>query len=278
MINNSHSFSSQLLSLTLAVVATLVNSEAGFTYTAEPFNNVPRFTDIAYTAEPFKTAAKTEIKNAGIQPINRYSPITSFNTAYPSYPYSLPLPYNTFPSVSNLYTNSLPMTSRYYNTRPISGTYSTTVPASTRSISAISSPLVRALYNPAVVQPLSAIKHMSKREAEADMTYTAEPFKAVSHNAVPSKIETYTGLTEIAHPIKSVSGYTGMPINFPNTYPVTYNSFVNPTYPTAYSFPSTYRIPHTSTYMYPSSIHPSTYTHPSNFGLCLNNMGAQVPC
>merc|ERR1711936_912931 len=101
-----------LLSLTLAVVATLVNSEAGFAYTAEPFNNVPRFTD----------------------------------TAYPSYPYSLPLPYNTFPSVSNLYTNSLPMTSRYYNTRPISGTYSTTVPASTRSISAISSPLVRALY------------------------------------------------------------------------------------------------------------------------------------
>merc|ERR1711910_171808 len=252
-----------LLSLTLAVVATLVNSEAGFTYTAEPFNNVPRFTDIAYTAEPFKTAAKTEIKNAGIQPINRYSPITTFNT---------------FPSVSNLYTNSLPMTSRYYNTRPISGMYSTTVPASTRSISAISSPLVRALYNPAVVQPLSAIKHMSKREAEADMTYTAEPFKAVSHNAVPSKIETYTGLTEIAHPIKSVSGYTGMPINFPNTYPVTYNSFVNPTYPTAYSFPSTYRIPHTSTYMYPSRIHPSTYTHPSNFGLCLNNMGAQVPC
>merc|ERR1712088_687601 len=99
-----------LLSLTLAVVATLVNSEAGVTYTAEPFNNVPRFTDIAYTAEPFKTAAKTEIKNAGIQPINRYSPITSFNTV---------------PSVSNLYTNSLPMTSsRYYNTRPISGTYS----------------------------------------------------------------------------------------------------------------------------------------------------------
>merc|ERR1712088_390896 len=242
-----------LLSLTLAVVATLVNSEAGVTYTAEPFNAVPRFTDIAYTAEPFKTAAKTEIKNAGIHPINRHSPITSFNTGYPSYPYSLPLPYNTFPSVSNLYTNSLPMTSRYYNTRPISGTYSTTVPASTRSISAISSPLVRALYNPAVVQPLSAIKHMSKREAEADMTYTAEPFKAVS-------------------------GYTGMPINFPNAYPVPYNSFVNPTYPTAYSFPSTYRIPHTSTYMYPSSIHPSTYTHPSNFGLCLNNMGAQVPC
>merc|ERR1711990_791676 len=116
-----------LLSLTLAVVATLVNSEAGFTYTAEPFNNVPRFTDIAYTAEPFKTAAKTEIKNAGIQPINRYSPITSFNTGYQS-----------FPSVSNLYTNSLPMTSSYYNTRPISGMYSTTVPASTRSISAIS--------------------------------------------------------------------------------------------------------------------------------------------
>merc|ERR1712226_1215518 len=48
---------------------------------------------------------------------------------------------------------------------------------------------------------------MSKREAEADMTYTAEPFKAVSHNALPSRIETYTGLTEIAHPIKSVSGY-----------------------------------------------------------------------
>merc|ERR1712212_526874 len=177
----------------------------------------------------------------------------------------------------------------YYNARPVSNI----VPASTRAIlPSISSPVVRALYNPAVVQPLRAIKQMAKREAEAEMTYTAEPFKgksvtytaepfkAVTHTTVPSKTKTYTGKAQVA---KTVSGYSGVPIGYPYTYPVTYNSLINPTsYPTAYAFPSsTYGLPYASSYMYPSTIQPSTYsynTHPSNFGLCLNNFGAPVPC
>merc|ERR1711997_373550 len=288
-----------LLSLILASVAALASSEAGITYTAEPFKAAQQqLIDITYTAEPFKTATKTDIKpisNAAIKPITTYTsslpqtymPISSFNT----------LP------VSNLYTNSHPLTSSnwYYNARPVSNI----VPASTRAIlPSISSPVVRALYNPAVVQPLRAIKQMAKREAEAEMTYTAEPFKsksmtytaepferksmtytaepfkAITHTAVPSKTKTYTGVAEVA---KTVSGYSGIPVSYPYTYPVTYNSFVNPiSYPTAYAFPSsTYGLPYASSYMYPSTIQPSTYiynTHPSNFGLCLNNFGAQVPC
>jgi len=308
-----------LLSLILASVAALASSKAGITYTAEPFKAAQQqLTDITYTAEPFKTATKTDIKpisNAAIKPITTYTsslpqtymPISSFNTlpvsSYSSYPYSLPLSYNTLPVRSNLYTNSLPLTTSnwYYNARPVSNI----VPASTRAIlPSISSPVVRALYNPAVVQPLRAIKQMAKREAEAEMTYTAEPFKsksmtytaepferksvtytaepfkAVTHTAVPSKTKTYTGVAEVA---KTVSGYSGVPISYPYTYPVTYNSYVNPTsYPTAYAFPSsTYSLPYASSYMFPSTIQPSTYsynTHPSNFGLCLNNLGAQVPC
>jgi len=300
-----------LLSLILASVAALVSSDAGITYTAEPFKAAQKqLTDITYTAEPFKTASKTEIK-----PISTYTsslpqtymPISGFNTlpvsSYSSYPYSLPLSYNTLPVRSNLYTNYHPLTSSnwYYNARPVSNI----VPASTRAIlPSISSPVVRALYNPAVVQPLRAIKQMAKREAEAEMTYTAEPFKsksmtytaepferksmtytaepfkAITHTAVPSKTKTYTGVAEVA---KTVSGYSGIPVSYPYTYPVTYNSLINPTsYPTAYAFPSsTYGLPYASSYMYPSTIQPSTYsynTHPSNFGLCLNNFGAQVPC
>merc|ERR1711997_760085 len=296
-----------LLSLILASVAALASSEAGITYTAEPFKAAQKqLTDITYTAEPFKTATKTDIKpinNAAIQPISTYTsslpqtymPISSFNTlpvsSYSSYPYSLPLSYNTLPVRSNLYTNSLPLTTSnwYYNARPVSNI----VPASTRAIlPSISSSMVRALYNPAVVQPLRAIKQMAKRDAETEMTYTAEPFKsksmtytaepfkAVTHTAVPSKTKTYTGVAEVA---KTVSGYSGVPIGYTYTYPVTYNSLINPTsYPTAYAFPSsTYGLPYASSYMYPSTIPPSTYsynTHPSNFGLCLNNLGAQVPC
>jgi len=296
------------LSLILASVAALASSKAGITYTAEPFKAAQQqLTDITYTAEPFKTATKTDIKpisNAAIKPITTYTsslpqtymPISSFNTlpvsSYSSsYPYSLPLSYNTLPVRSNLYTNSHPLTNSnwYYNARPVSNI----VPASTRAIlPSISSPVVRALYNPAVVQPLRAIKQMTKREAEAEMTYTAEPFerksmtytaepfKAVTHTAVPSKTKTYTGVAQVAH---TVSGYSGIPVSYPYTYPVNYNSLINPTsYPTAYTFPSsTYSLPYYSSYMYPSTIQPSTYsynTHPSNFGLCLNNLGAQVPC
>merc|ERR1711997_672762 len=217
-----------LLSLILASVAALVSSEAGITYTAEPFKAAQKqLTDITYTAEPFKTASKTEIK-----PISTYTsslpqtymPISSFNTlpvSSFSYPYSLPFSYSTLPVRSNLYTNSHPLTSSnwYYNARPVSNI----VPASTRAIlPSISSPVVRAIYNPAVVQPLRALKQMAKREAEAEMTYTAEPFKAVTHTAVPSKTKTYTGVAEVAH---TVSGYSGIPVSYPYTYPVTYNSF-----------------------------------------------------
>merc|ERR1711997_1215408 len=175
-----------LLSLILALALALASSEAGITYTAEPFKAAQKqLTDITYTAEPFKTATKTEI-----QPISTYSsslpqtymPISSFNTlpvSSFSYPYSLPFSYSTLPVRSNLYTNSHPLTSSnwYYNARPVSNI----VPASTRAIlPSISSPVVRALYNPAVVQPLRALKQMAKREAEAEMTYTAEPFERKS--------------------------------------------------------------------------------------------------
>merc|ERR1712066_203415 len=261
------------LSLTLAAVATVVSSEAGITYTAEPFNADQQLSEITYTAEPFKTEINTK---PAIQPITTYAslpetytPINTLSSPSSSYPYTLPLSYNMIPAVSSLYTNTLPLTSSnwYYNTKPIPSVYSNIVPASTRAIPSASSPLVRALYNPAIVQPLAAIKHMAKREAEAGMTYTAEPFK--------SKSPTYTPPHSLPKP-KPV--YSGIPINYAYTYqhPVSYNSFINPT-----SYPPAYPLPYASSYMYPTGIQPSTYaysTHPSNFGVCLNNLGAQVPC
>merc|ERR1711884_790983 len=170
-----------LLSLTLALTATLANSKAGITYTAEPF-------------------AKTDIKQiskAAVQPITTYTslprtymPINNFNSlSTTSYPYSLPLTYNTQYPMSNIYTNSFPLANNWfasYNIKPSNNI----VRASTRTIPSISSPLVRALYNPAVVQPLKAIKQMTKREAEPGMTYTAEPFDSkmtMTYTAEPFK-------------------------------------------------------------------------------------------
>merc|ERR1712233_186862 len=277
-----------LLSLTLAAVASLASSESGISYTAEPFKaDQQQLAHITYTAEPFKTEFKPINTNAAIQPFTTYAslprtytPINTLSSSSSSYSYTLPLSYNTLPALSSLYTNSLPLPSSnwFYNSRPISRVSSNIVPASTRTIPSVSSPLVRALYNPAIVQPLTATKQMAKREAEAGMTYTAEPFKSKSM------------LTYTAEPFESKEttlspprpAYPGMPSNFAYTYqrPVSYNSFINPTsYPTAYTLP--YTLPYTSSYMQPTRIQPSTYTyttHLSNFGLCLNNLGAQVPC
>merc|ERR1711923_26035 len=272
-----------LLSLTLALTTTLANSKAGITYTAEPFNSATKISGITYTAEPFAKTDIKQISKAAVQPITTYTslprtymPINNFNSlSTTSYPYSLPLTYNTQYPMSNIYTNSFPLANNWYSNYNINPS-NNIVPASTRAIPSIastraipsiSSPLVRALYNPAVVQPLKAIKQMNKREAEPGMTYTAEPFKATANKVTPSETKT----------INTVTGYTGLPLNYPSyTYPMTYNSMANPTYSTTYTFPSTYGYP----YMYNSNILPTayTYTHPSNYGLCLNNLGAQVPC
>merc|ERR1712223_1218664 len=142
-----------LLSLTLALTATLANSKAGITYTAEPFDSATKISGITYTAEPF---AKTDIKQI---PKAAVQPITTYTT-------SLPLTYNTQYPMSNIYTNSFPLANNWYSSYNINPS-NNIVPASTRvipsiastrAIPSISSPLVRALYNPAVVQPLKAIK------------------------------------------------------------------------------------------------------------------------
>merc|ERR1712109_2174 len=251
-----------LLSLTLALTATLANSKAGITYTAEPFNSATKISGITYTAEPFAKNDIKQIPKAAVQPITTYTslprtdmPINNFNSlSTTSYPYSLPLTYNTQYPMSNIYTNSFPLANNWfasYNIKPsnnIVPASTRTIPsiASTRAIPSISSPLVRALYNPAVVQPLKAIKQMTKREAEPGMTYTAEPFKATANKVTPSETKT----------INTVTGYTGLPMNYPSyTFPMTYSSMANPTYPTTYTIPSPYGYP----YMYNSNILPSTY-------------------
>jgi len=285
-----------LLSLTLALTATLAKSKAGITYTAEPFNSATKISGITYTAEPFAKADIKQISKAAVQPITTYTslprtymPINNFNSLSTTlYPYSLPLTYNTQYPMSNIYTNSFPLANNWYSSYNINPS-NNIVPASTRAIPSIastraipsiSSPLMRALYNPAVVQPLKAIKQMTKREAEPGMTYTAEPFDStmtMTYTAEPFKATANKVTPSETKTINTVTGYTGLPMNYPSyTYPMTYNSMVNPTYPTTYTFPSTYGYP----YMYSSNILPSTYTytHPSNYGLCLNNLGAQVPC
>merc|ERR1712223_1342104 len=285
-----------LLSVTLALTATLANSKAGITYTAEPFNSANKISGITYTAEPFAKTDIKQISKAAVQPITTYTslprtymPINNFNSlSTTSYPYSLPLTYNTQYPMSNIYTNSFPLANNWYssyninpsnNIVPVS-TRAIPSMASTRTIPSISSPLVRALYNPAVVQPLKAIKEMTKREAEPGMTYTAEPFDSkmtMTYTAEPFKATANKVTPSETKTINTVTGYTGLPMNYPGyTFPMTYNSMANPTYPITYTIPSTYGYP----FMYNSNILPSTYTytHPSNYGLCLNNLGAQVPC
>merc|ERR1711962_704466 len=93
-----------LLSLTLALTATLANSKAGITYTAEPFNSANKISGITYTAEPFAKNDIKQIPKAAVQPLTTYNSLSTT-----SYPYSLPLTYNTQSPMSNIYTNSFPL-------------------------------------------------------------------------------------------------------------------------------------------------------------------------
>merc|ERR1712130_951927 len=104
---------------------------------------------ISYTAEPFKADQQqlAHITYTAEPFKTEFKPINS-NAAIQ--------PFTTYASLPRTYT-----------------------PINTLSSSS-SSPLVRALYNPAIVQPLTATKQMAKREAEAGMTYTAEPFESKS--------------------------------------------------------------------------------------------------
>merc|ERR1712012_1202694 len=131
-----------------------------------------------------------------------------------------------------IYTNSFPSANNWfasYNIKPSNNTIPSI--ASTRAIPSISSPLVRALYNPAVVQPLKAIKQMTKREAGPGMTYTAEPFDSkmtMTYTAEPFKSTANKVTPSETKTINTVTGYTGLPLNYPSyTYPMTYNSMAN---------------------------------------------------
>merc|ERR1711963_519361 len=170
--------------------------------------------------------------------------------------------YNTQYPMGNIYTNSFPLANNWYSNYNINPS-NNIVPASTRATPSISSALVRALYNPAVVQPLKAIKQMTKREAEPGMTYTAEPFDSkmtMTYTAEPFKATANKVTPSETMTINTVTGYTGLPMKYPSyTYPMTYKSLVNPTYSTTYTIPSIYGYP----YMYNSNILPSTYTYPT---------------
>merc|ERR1711978_246545 len=81
-------------------------------------------------------------------------------------------------------------------------------------------------------QPLKAIKQMTKREAEPGMTYTAEPFDSkmtMTYTAEPFKSTANKVTPSETKTINTVTGYTGLPLNYPSyTYPMTYNSMAKP--------------------------------------------------
>merc|ERR1712130_1009017 len=100
----------------------------------------------------------------------------------------------------------------------------------------------------------------SLASSESGISYTAEPFKADQQQLAH--------ITYTAEPFKT------------EFKPINTNAAIQP-FTTYASLPRTYTLPYTSSYMQPTRIQPSTYTyttHLSNFGLCLNNLGAQVPC
>merc|ERR1712130_966889 len=121
----------------------------------------------------------------------------------------------------------------------------------------------------------------SLASSESGISYTAEPFKAdqqqlahITYTAEPFKTEFKPINSNAA--IQPFTTYASLPRTYTYQHPISYNSFINPT-----SYPTAYTVPYTSSYMHPTRIQPSTYTyttHLSNFGLCLNNLGAQVPC
>merc|ERR1711936_973710 len=123
------------------------------------------------------------------------------------------------------------------------------------------------VFGPKYIAKNGPVEHIVKREAEAEPEADAQyPYFPI-HN-------TYSHVA----PVATYNNVAPIPSTYSNIAPIT------STYKHVAPIPSTYShvAPMTSTYSHVAPIntngHQVALTHPSNVGVCLNNMGIQVPC
>merc|ERR1712088_170866 len=127
------------------------------------------------------------------------------------------------------------------------------------------------VFGPKYIAKNGPVEHIVKREAEAEPEAEAEadaqyPYFPI-HNTYShvAPVATYNNVAPITSTYKHIAPITS-------------------TYKHVAPIPSTYShiAPITSTYSHVAPIntygHQVALTHPSNVGVCLNNMGIQVPC
>merc|ERR1712025_1336213 len=133
------------------------------------------------------------------------------------------------------------------------------------------------VFGPKYIAKNGPVEHIVKREAEAEAEAEAQSPYFPIHN-------TYSHVAPVA-PYNNVAPITS---TYSNIAPITstykHIAPITSTYKHIAPITSTYShvAPITSTYKHVAPIntygHQVALTHPSNVGVCLNNMGIQVPC
>merc|ERR1712020_668827 len=137
------------------------------------------------------------------------------------------------------------------------------------------------VFGPKYIAKNGPVEHIVKREAEAEPEAEAEADAQYPYFPIHN---TYSHVA----PVATYNNVAPIPSTYSNIAPITstykHVAPITSTYKHIAPITSTYShvAPMTSTYSHVAPIntygHQVALTHPSNVGVCLNNMGIQVPC
>merc|ERR1711963_74866 len=169
-----------------------------------------------------------------------------------SYVAGSPLVYNTHPVTS---VNNVPLVNTVYNAAVHTPVVKTVATTPVVYNTAVHHPVV---YNTAVHTPL------------VNTVYNTLPLTHSLVNAVPAATTTVSKREAEADPALVYTTGLATPYVHHVAQPVVYN--------TAVHHPVTYAAPVVKAPAHGVALTAAGYTHSSNVGVCLNNMGVQVPC
>merc|ERR1712018_530713 len=197
------------------------------------------------------------MRSADAEPEAEADPALLYTTSHvvnpvTSYVAGSPLVYNTHPVTS---VNNVPVVKAAVNTVPLVNTVYN---------AAVHTPVVKTVattpvvYNTAVHTPL------------VNTVYNTLPLTHSLVNAVPAATTTVSKREAEADPALVYTTGLTTPYVHHVAQPVVYN--------TAVHHPVTYAAPVVKAPAHGVALTAAGYTHSSNVGVCLNNMGVQVPC
>merc|ERR1712048_1256905 len=206
-------------------------------------------------------------RSADAEPEAEADPALLYTTSHvvnpvTSYVAGSPLVYNTHPVTS---VNNVPVVKAAVNTVPLVNTVYNAAVHTPVVKTVASTPVV---YNTAVHHPV--VYNTAVHTPLVNTVYNTLPLTHSLVNTVPAATTTVSKREAEADPALVYSTGLTTPYVHHVAQPVVYN--------TAVHHPVTYAAPVVKAPAHGLALTAAGYTHSSNVGVCLNNMGVQVPC